>query len=48
MQPIHLTGVSRIDIASTRIRHRIQQGQPIGDWTNKDVVRYIETKGLYR
>jgi nicotinate-nucleotide adenylyltransferase len=48
MQPIHLTGVSQIDIASTQIRHRIQQGKPIGDWTNKDVASYIETKGLYR
>jgi nicotinate-nucleotide adenylyltransferase len=48
MQPIHLTGVSQIDIASTRIRHQIQQGNPIGDWTNKDVAGYIETKGLYR
>jgi nicotinate-nucleotide adenylyltransferase len=48
MQPIHLTGVSQIDIASTRIRHRIEQGKSIDDWINKDVASYIETKGLYR
>lgn len=48
MQPIHLTAVSQIDIASTQIRRQIQQGKPIGDWTHKDVASYIETKGLYR
>lgn len=48
MQPIHLTGVSQMDIASTQIRRQIQQGKPIGDWIHKDVAGYIETKGLYR
>jgi nicotinate-nucleotide adenylyltransferase len=48
MQSIHLTRVSQIDIASRRIRRRIQQGKSIADWTNKDVADYIETKGLYR
>jgi nicotinate-nucleotide adenylyltransferase len=46
--PIHLAGVSHIDIASTRIRHLIQQGKPVGDWIDKEVAGYIETKGLYR
>lgn len=48
MQPIHLACVSQIDIASTQIRHLIQQERPIGDWINEDVANYIEIKGLYR
>ena len=48
LQSIHLACVSQIDIASTRIRRLIQQRRPIGDWLNKDVVNYIEIKGLYR
>jgi nicotinate-nucleotide adenylyltransferase len=47
-QPIHLADVSQIDIASSRIRRLIQQGKPVGDWIDKDVAGYIETKGLYR
>jgi nicotinate-nucleotide adenylyltransferase len=46
--PIFLAEVSQINIASTRIRDRIQQGKPISDWIDREVAGYIETKGLYR
>ncbi len=46
--PIYLAAVKPIDITSTKIRQKIQNGACIDQWVTPAVARYIEKKGLYR
>ncbi len=45
---IYLASVPPVAIASTRIRDKIRNRQPIRHWVGPGVSDYIENKGLYR
>lgn len=47
-QPVYLMEVTHLDISSSAIRHRIQNGQSIRFLTPDAVLTYISHKGLYR
>jgi len=48
LQPIRICNVPRIDISSTQIRTRVQQGQSITGLVPEHVETLIRTKDLYR
>jgi len=46
-KPIFILDVDPLDISSTDIRNRIQQGRSIRPLVSKAVANFIKTKGLY-
>lgn len=47
-QTIHLSRITPVDIASSRIRRMIREGRDIAPWIPPAVAQYIDQKDLYR
>lgn len=47
-QPVHVYGVTPMDISSTIIRRYVREGRSIQSLVAKNVEAYIQTRGLYR
>ena len=47
-QPIHLAHITPVDIASSRIRRMLREGEDIAPWISPAVVQYINQKDLYQ
>lgn len=45
---IYMASVTQINIASTRIREMLHNGEPVNQWVDPEVVDYIHEKGLYQ
>jgi nicotinate-nucleotide adenylyltransferase len=48
LQPIYLSIVTSVEIASSQIRRMINHGEPADHWLVPAVADYIREKGLYR